>query len=81
MKHDPSTPVTISMSEKGRQVSHTTYTHIKPVVKEFPRKREQEPSASRMDIRLNVLDYKREKQSRRESVVIQSALHVAAVVV
>ena len=39
---------------------------------EFSRRREQEPSASRTFVRLNVLDYK--KQSRRNSIRIQSAL-------
>ena len=44
------------------------------VAVEFSRRREQEPSASRKFVRLNVLDYKRTRQSMWQSVVIQPAL-------
>ena len=48
---------------------------------EFSRMREQETSTSRIFVRLNVVDYKRARQSRRQLVVIQLALCEVAVVV
>ena len=46
--------------------------HKQAVVIEFWKSREREPSASRTFARLNVLDYKSARQSRRESVRFQS---------
>ena len=54
-------------------------SHIQTVSTDLSRRREQKPSTSRTFVRLNVLDYKRARQSRRESVLIQSALWQAAV--
>ena len=63
MEHEPTTT---SMREKGLHKQQM-------VAIEFSRRREYEPFASRMFVRLIVFEYKRARQSRR-AVVIQSAL-------
>ena len=41
---------------------------------DLSRKREEEPSISTTVVRLNILDYKKARQSRQQAEVIQSAL-------
>ena len=48
--------------------------HIQMVAVDFPKRRKQEPSILRTFVSLNVLNYKRAEQSRRQSGIIQSAL-------
>ena len=56
IEHDPSKPITISMSEKG--IDKYQNAHIQAAVIEFSRRQECEASASRTSVRLFVLDYK-----------------------
>ena len=62
----------INITEKGT-VKYANEQNNNVVAIEFIRKRKQKPSASSMLVRLMVLDYERARQSRRQSVVIQSA--------
>ena len=57
IEHDPSIPITTNMREKV--LDKYKNAHIKAFVIEPSRRREQEPSASRMFVRLIVLEYKR----------------------
>ena len=59
---------------KERETDKYESAHIKAVAIEFWRRQERGPTASRTFVRLFVLDYKTERQSRRQSVRIQSAL-------
>ena len=72
IEHDLSKPITRSIRKKGTDKYENA--HIQAVAIEFSRRREREHSTSRTFVRLKVLDYKRARQGRRQSVRFQSDL-------